>query len=536
MFKRIVAAYSVVILCFSMLLARLAVLCSAEPLAAAQKQQSEAVLTVAQTRGVIYDRRLRPLTSMVNKNIAAVMPNDRSADAVMRATEPLRRETLSEMLRSFMPFLWEINDDSPIYAKGVELFRVPQRYISEQPAVHIIGQLDPASGHGASGLEKAYDELLTTMGGTLKVRYSTDALRRGINDEAPEVENSGYDSGAGIVLTIDRDIQQIAERAAKSLKKGAVVVMEPYTGDILACASYPVFDPLSPADSMQNADEPFFNRAFAAYSVGSTFKLLTACCALEAGTGIDRSYNCEGAIEIKDKVFRCHNLAGHGEIEMTEALRRSCNPYFISLALKVGGQTLLYKAQQLGFGTAFEAAPGFSTASGTLPTQNELIAPAAVANFGFGQGVLTATPIQVAALVSAVANGGGAVEPRLVMGSTSDGGRIDNQTAVYSAKSVFLPSAAKSVKEMMISVVNDGSGKNAMPKHGGAGGKTASAQSGQYVDGKETVHAWFSGFYPAEKPKYTIVVLAEGGESGSDAACPVFAEIADGLWELEQRG
>lgn len=534
MAKRIFAAYCAVILCFSLLLARLAMLCSAEPLAAAQRQQSAAVLTIAQTRGVIYDRRLRPLTGMVSRNIAAVQPNDRSADAVMRATPPERRQQLSQLLRSFMPFLWEV-EEREIYAKGVEVFEVPQRYIGEQPAAHIIGQLDPATGRGASGLEKAYDDMLASMGGTLKIRYSTDALRRGIGDDAPRVENSGCNSGAGIVLTIDRDIQQIAEQAAKSLKKGAVVVMEPYTGDILACASYPVFNPLSPADSMKNADEPFFNRAFAAYSVGSTFKLLTACCALEAGTGIDRSYNCEGAIEVKDRLFRCHNLAGHGEIDMPEALRRSCNPYFISLALETGGQTLLYKARLLGFATAFEAAPGFSTASGTLPTQNELIAPAAVANFGFGQGVLTATPIQVACLISAVANGGGAVEPRLVAGSTADGERMENQTAVYSAKSVFLPSAAQSVKEMMVSVVEDGSGKNAMPKHGGAGGKTASAQSGQYVDGKETVHAWFSGFYPAEKPRYTIVVLAEGGESGSDAACPVFAEIADGLWELEHR-
>ncbi|MBP1577853.1 MAG: penicillin-binding protein 2 [Oscillospiraceae bacterium] len=532
--KRMLAAYSVVIMCFSLLIVKLSLLSAAEPLAMAQQQQSAAVITVAETRGVIYDRYLRPLTGITSKNIAAVLPNDRSADAVMRATEIERRAQLSEMLRSFKPFLWEVESDS-IYAKGVEVFKIPQRYMSEQPALHIIGQLDSATGKGASGLEKAYDEVLGAMGGTLKMRYSTDALQRGIAADAPKIENSGYDSKAGIVLTIDRDIQLIAERAAKKLKKGAVVIMEPYTGDILACASYPVFDPLSPADSMQNEDKPFFNRAFAAYSVGSTFKLLTAGCALESGEDIDRRYTCEGAIEVKDQIFRCHNLAGHGDIDMTEAMKRSCNPYFISLALETGGQTLLYKARQLGFGTAFEAAPGFSTASGTLPSQNELIAPAAVANFGFGQGVLTATPIQVANLVSAVANGGGAVEPRLVAGSTSDGEHIENQTAVYSAKRVFLPSAAQKVKEMMIAVVNEGSGKNAMPKHGGAGGKTASAQSGQFVDGKETVHAWFSGFYPAEKPRYTIVVLAEGGESGSDAACPVFAEIADGLWELGER-
>ncbi|MBP1557016.1 MAG: hypothetical protein J6A76_03790, partial [Oscillospiraceae bacterium] len=153
--KRMLAAYSVVIMCFSLLIVRLSLLSAAEPLAMAQQQQSAAVITVAETRGVIYDRYLRPLTGIMSKNIAAVLPNDRSTDAVMRATEIERRAQLSEMLRSFKPFLWEVESDS-IYAKGVEVFKIPQRYMSEQPALHIIGQLDSATGKGASGLEKAY--------------------------------------------------------------------------------------------------------------------------------------------------------------------------------------------------------------------------------------------------------------------------------------------------------------------------------------------------------------------------------------------
>jgi len=175
------------------------------------------------------------------------------------------------------------------------------------------------------------------------------------------------------------------------------------------------------------------------------------------------------------------------------------------------------------------------TASGSLPDEAELSAPAAVANFGFGQGRLTATPIQIAALISAFANGGGAVTPRLVMGSTADGEKMERSTAVYSPRRLFTEQAAEEVKQLMISVVEEGSGKNAKPSHGGAGGKTASAQTGQFIKGEERVHAWFSGFYPAQQPRYVITVLAEDGDSGSEAACPVFAEIANGIWRLENQ-
>lgn len=533
MYKRFLVTFSIMIFLFGLLIARLSLLAVTEPLMQAAQQQSATVLTVAETRGVIYDRKLRPLTGIETKNVAAVLPNDQAADVLMRDTPISKRAELQKKLTEMRPFLWEANSQA-LYARGLEVFLVPQRYLDEQPAVHILGQLDPANGRGVSGLERAYDSLLSSAGGVVQMRYATDALQRGIAASPPEIIDSGYLSGAGLVLTIDRDIQLIAERAAKALDRGAVVVMDPYTGDILASASVPAYDPNNPAEALTDPKAPFFNRAFAAYSVGSTFKLLTAASALEAGYTVDRKYTCTGAIEVLDQTFHCHQLTGHGTIDMQTALNRSCNPYFISLALKIGGPTLSYKAQQLGFGTRFEAAPGFFTAAGTMPTLNELDAPAAVANFGFGQGVLSATPIQIATLISAVANGGGAVTPRLVAGTTSNGKEITTATVIYSPRSVFLEQAALQVRNMMVEVVEDGSGKNAKPKQGGAGGKTASAQTGQYKDGKEVIHAWFSGFVPAEQPQYTIVVLAEGGESGSDVACPVFAEIADELYELRQ--
>jgi len=532
--KRIALVLAVFFLISGLITVRLSLISTAEPLMLAAKHQSAVVLKVAETRGGIYDRYLRPITGIESKNIAAILPNEQAADVVMRDISVDSRAKLQQALTGMAPFLWEVNSEQ-LFAKGLEVFRVPQRYSSSQPAVHLIGQLDAATGKGASGLEKAYDVLLRSAGGTLQMRYSADAMQRGSYAQPPEVIDTGYQNKSGIVLTLDLDIQRIAERAAIGLKKGAVVIVEPNTGDILACASVPTFDPNDAAAALKNKDQPFFNRAFAAYNVGSTFKLLTAAAALESGIGTDRSFECKGFIEIKDQIFRCHNLAGHKTIDMMQAMNKSCNPYFISLALRTGGQTLLYKAKQLGFGTALELAPGMFTASGSLPDEAELSAPAAVANFGFGQGRLTATPIQIAALISAFANGGGAVTPRLVMGSTADGEKMERSTAVYSPRRLFTEQAAEEVKQLMISVVEEGSGKNAKPSHGGAGGKTASAQTGQFIKGEERVHAWFSGFYPAQQPRYVITVLAEDGDSGSEAACPVFAEIANGIWRLENQ-
>ena len=531
MYKRFLFSFCAAILCFSLMITRLAGLATQSALLSAADQQSAAVLQVAQTRGVIYDRLMRPLTCIETEQIAAVLPCNQAADALMRRAPAGERQALLEKLTGMRPFLWQV-DSGDIYAKGIDVFPVAKRYLDEQPAVHLIGQLDAATGQGASGLELAYDSLLSAAGGSLQMRYFTDALGRGIPNSPPERIDTGYNSGAGLVLTLDRDLQQLTERAAVPLERGAVVIMDPQTGDLLASASVPAFHPNNPAGDMNDPDLPFLNRAFCAYSVGSTFKLLVAAAALEQGYPPSRSFDCQGAIEVLDQTFHCHNLNGHGVLDMQGALEHCSNPYFISLALELGGAPLLYKAQQLGFGTAFEAAPGFRSYSGTLPTARELLAPAATANFGFGQGALTATPVQIACLVSAIANGGGAITPRLVAGSTVDGTSLTSPTAVYSPRPVFLPEAAEQVRRMMVSVVEEGSGKNAKPQRGGAGGKTASAQTGQYLDGEEVVHAWFAGFYPAEEPRYTIVVFCEGGDSGGDRACPVFKEIADGIAAL----
>ena len=135
--------------------------------------------------------------------------------------------------------------------------------------------------------------------------------------------------------------------------------------------------------------------------------------------------------------------------------------------------------------------------------------------------------------MATVANDGAAVTPKLIAGYTGDGQTISEYTPTYSPRQVIRESAALQVQQMMIQVVEEGSGTKARPKALGAGGKTASAQTGTYDEnGEEIVQAWFAGFYPADEPQYAIAVLAEGMESGGDYAAPVFAEICDRIAEL----
>ncbi|MBQ2898404.1 MAG: penicillin-binding protein 2, partial [Oscillospiraceae bacterium] len=228
-------------------------------------------------------------------------------------------------------------------------------------------------------------------------------------------------------------------------------------------------------------------------------------------------------------VFKCHWESGHGEIGMEKALEISCNPYFINLALETGGGKILETAKNLGFGNPSYFGEIWFSAAGNLPSEEELFSKTVLASFAFGQGKLMATPIQLASLASAIANGGKAVTPKLVLGTYDKNGNYE-ETPDYSENPAISRKTAEILRKMMVNVVENGSGANAKPKNGTAGGKTASAQTGQFgPDGKEIIHAWFVGFYPAEKPEFAIAVLAEGMDSGGDFAAPIFRKICEGI-------
>ena len=535
--RRAVGVYAALVLIFTGMICRVYALSMGGALASAANTQSAFVLDVDNTRGVIYDCNLKPLVGTEVRKLAAVQPSPEAFTALAEAGEQVPAGASQTK-----PYLLPVEEE--VYAKGVEMIDAVERYGDEQLAPHIVGYLNPEKTNGAAGIEMAYDDLLKQYDGSLKLRYTLDAAGHTLTLNPPEVLRDNYKSEGGVALTLDADFQRIAQRAMKGVEKGAAVVMDVATGDIKASVSVPAYDANDLAASLQDPDSPFVNRAFSQYNVGSTFKLVVAAAALESGVSRYERYTCEGYADAGGHIFYCHWRNGHGNIDLKKAIEISCNPFFIHLGLETGGKNIVSMAREIGFTRAAQFTDDIRTQSGTLPSDAELESDAAVANLSFGQGSLTATPIQIAQMVSTTANGGFAVTPRLVEGFTDDGKTYYEHTAAYAPSRVFSKRTSDILRETLVNNVEVGSGVKAKPTVAGvgAGGKTASAQTGIYlepgVEESEVVHAWFAGYFPADTPKYAVVVLVEDGKSGEDTAAPIFRKIADGILvtELQRQG
>lgn len=530
------AIYIVLVVLFAGMISRIYVLTLGDSLASAAQNQSAYILQVDTSRGMIYDCAMQPLVNHSKKLIAAIQPSA-EANAALAQVKNESDGNFTFDPQATRPYTVELPEEE-VYAKNIELFEGYARYDEEQLlAPHIIGYLNGDKTDGIAGIELSYNELLKKYGGVLNLRYFIDALGHPAGNQAPEIIMNNYQNQGGVVLTLNADFQRAAQNAMKDVEKGAVVIMDVNTGDIKASVSMPAYDPNNLSKSLKDPDSPFVNRAFSQYNVGSTFKLVTAAAALENGFGRYNPYTCQGYVDVDGHTFYCHWRNGHGEIALKKAIEVSCNPFFINMGLTAGGKKIASMAREIGFTRAAHLTDDMVTQPGTLPSNTELRSDTAVANFAFGQGKLTATPIQIAQMVSTVANGGYAVTPRLVEGFTSDGKTIEEHTTAYSPVQVFSKETSDILRECMVANVEEGSGVQAKPLRGMAGGKTASAQTGIYLtpgeEDSEIVHAWFAGYYPAQTPKYAIVVLVEGGESGSDAAAPIFKRIADAIYLAE---
>ncbi|MCL2057032.1 MAG: penicillin-binding transpeptidase domain-containing protein [Oscillospiraceae bacterium] len=529
-YRRILGVYTVVAMLFAFAIFRVYTVATSDNLMSVGGSQGTYRMDVAKTRGAIYDRNMNPLVNRGHRYLASVVPTIQAAGALLDGKEGEERGSLADMLRGTAPFVLEVEDEN-IYAAGVDVFRVPVRYGENQVAPHIIGYLSGDGVSGAAGIEKAYDSFLAETGMQITRSYRVDAAGRAMTGGGFGVERSGSREGAGgVVLTIDASIQELAQNAlAEAGEKGAAVVLDIATGDILAMASLPVFDPADIAASFDSADAPFINRAVSGFNIGSVFKLVISAAALEMGIPASYSYNCTGSVTADGVSFRCNNHAVHGYIDMARALQVSCNTYYITLAQEIPPAFVLSVAENLGLGASAELADGMFTARGNLPSEAELSNAAAYANFSFGQGSSLASPLQMAVAVAQIANQGMSAPPRLIRGFTLDGTDMAEEIPFYGRSRVLSERTSARLRELMVSVVEEGSGRTAKPHQGSAGGKTSSAQTGSFIGGREVVHAWFAGFYPAAAPKYAICVFVEGGQSGESAAAPVFRKIADGL-------
>ncbi len=488
---------------------------------AAAARQGQYTLNIYKHRGSIFDRNFNSLTNISGATAAAVVATPQSLTRLQSALSSEDFYSAAERLKSGKPIL--LHPEEKLSASGITLFSTYQRYSGLAP--HIVGYLD-SSGHGESGIEAAWDSLLYSETCT-SINYKCDAAGNALAGITPEIFNLKNDAvDSGVVLTIDSRIQQIVQEETTALGCGAAVVLSPQTGDILALHSFPAFDQSNPQASLSSKDSPFLCRALQGYNTGSVFKSCIAAAALESGDFTDQTFVCDGYINVDGIKFVCNKSAGHGEMDLRSALARSCNVYFYKLALATDPAQLYSTALKMGFGEEIKLASGLITKGGSLPNQSLLTTtPAAVANFAIGQGDVMISPLNLAAAYAAIANGGTYYNPRLVLG-IKDKDTFSPATTPQGNR-VLSPATCATINKALTLAVAEGTGTAAKMDHYTAAGKTATAQTGWQKGGKNVLISWFAGYFPADSPRYVIVIMKEDGRSGSADCAPIFKKIAD---------
>jgi penicillin-binding protein 2 len=417
---------------------------------------------------------------------------------------------------------------------------------------------------GVVGIEGAFDEQLRGRTGIKSVLVNSLGYRQSENTWNPS------EAGQNVFLTIDHSIQQAAEQALRTASvpytgpvRGAAIVMDARNGDLLAVASCPAYDPndfvprLSPEKSQPLQDPlltPQINRAtYGVYAPGSVFKIVVGMAALEAGLNPrDRIYNPpDPADAAHGHIFvgrrKVKDTAAPGEYDFRRALMRSCNTYFITNGLRCGAENIVRLAQRLHFGER-TGIPTWQDAGGVVPSRQWLDANRGgawfdgnTANLCIGQGDIAVTPLQVAVMIAAVANGGKVLWPRLVA-------RIEPQETLADEQPVTFPTARVRdelkvsrrtldiVRDAMLADVEDseGTGTRAFVPGMRICAKTGTAQIQQ---GNKTVGhtTWFASFAPYQDPRYVVVVMIEDGASGGVTCAPIGHQIYLALQKREQQ-
>lgn len=396
---------------------------------------------------------------------------------------------------------------------------------------------------GSKGLEKTYEEYLRGSKGYNLVLV--DSRQRIISRYLSGKEDISPIKGKDLVLTLDLPTQQKAEELFLG-KKGAVVAIEPSTGEIIAFTSSPSFDLNSFAsvtsgstwnDLVNDPDKPLFNRAtMSIYPPGSTIKMLEALIGLEENI-IDKDYsvNCQGGYRFGDRFFKCTHV--HGTVDMERSIEKSCNTYYYKLMLEIGLEKWAEYMRKFGFGSKTEVDISEESAGLVPDTEyyNRVYGPRGwtrgfLVSLGIGQGELSATPIQLAQYVSLLANSGETYKPHFVKGYINDDGELVKfpfeKINVDIKKENF-----EIVRKGMYDVVNE-SGTATWIKQQDVviAGKTGTSQN---PHGKD--HALFVGFAPYDNPKIAVAVFVENVGFGSTHAAPIARDLIRSYLRLDKQ-
>ncbi|HZR78385.1 MAG TPA: penicillin-binding protein 2 [Chthoniobacterales bacterium] len=401
---------------------------------------------------------------------------------------------------------------------------------------------------GREGLEQTFNELLTGKHGEYKLTFDKDGRKTSEKLIKPPVP------GNNIVTTLDLRLQQLAEKALEAkAKRGAIVIVDPNDGDILALASWPTFDPnvFVPAISAEkfkqlqdDPDIPLLARAFrSAYPPGSTFKVAVGIAALEAAAIRPNDlYQCVPAIQIGNITFHNWKKGDQGALNFVQALTESCDTWFYQVGIKTGAQPIIDWALKLGFGAKC-GIPLRGEAEGRVPTDDYMKATHGrkllngdIANLSIGQGDMLVTPLQMAQAMAIIANGGRFYQTRLVRQAQSIDQQIVTAYELREKRALDVsPETMEQVRTGMKEVVNgpNGTGHSAQLEGAEVAGKTGTAQWGP--KNKERTAAWFAGFLPADQPRYAFAAVYEGDVGskvhGGTTAGPMIADIFQDIYK-----
>lgn len=491
-------------------------------------------------RGNILDRNLIPITNRTKEIYLVLKPLYlREKEGEIASIAEILGLELSSLKRDLefrkSPLIITCNQHekdalTKLNLQGISFINSLKRYSENSVAKHITGYINEVDKTGQTGLEKYFQDTLK-LNSKSSVGVITDAKNNLVTGLGYRFIESETEKKLNVKLTLDYHIQKIAEDVMKKNSlKGAVVIEDVVSGDVVAMVSKPDYDPNNIKKYLNSSDKELFNRAVASYNLGSIFKIIVLASAYENGINPNMNYFCPGYVSLGDKIFKCSSFekGGHGLIGLEDAFASSCNAYFIELGIKIGHTNIINTAKNFGFGSFTGInGQGVEESPGYLPDIKKQFTFGDTANISIGQGDVLSSPLQVADMVATIANGG--IKNRVnIVDSIIDSS--DNTLKVVrfdEGNRIISKEVCDRIKYLMEKVTVSGTGIKAnLDKYGGAGAKTGSAETGQYINGEKIVHAWFAGYFPRLNPRYSVAVFIENGKSGGSVAAPIFEEIA----------
>lgn len=537
---------------FFLLLGRLAWLNAwrgADFVAMAQNQRLSTTSEYEFSRGDFLDRHGEALTGRAERVLlvfpALLSPTDRlHLPALLDELEIAPAPTLAANLQADSPFAAARNLSERQYAAlqakisgkdGLFCTVYHPRYAENAPAAHLIGYVGQSTPNeaaalskvnsadtayiGKSGLEYQYDGLLRGRA-CAKLAVACDEQGRQVGSGLRLIPSTAENTALNVRLTIDYSYQQILE-SAMSDKNGAAVLLDVTNGDVLAMCSSPDYDPN--IGQPQIDGDNYLNKALCYYPPASVFKLVLAAAALEEGISLgDSDFTCSGQVAVNDEhIVHCWKASGHGAEDLSTAIANSCNPYFITLGQRLGGELIREYAWRLGL--TEQVLRGVKVNSTNMLAFNSSVA-GDVANVSIGEKGIRATPLMLARLLAAIAADGLLPEPRLVIALEDESGSARQTVSSATPRRVISPQTARAIRDMLVNAVNNGTGKPAASSIIGIGGKTGTSQN---------FGVWFACFFPTDTPRWAMAVYIADGSSGGSDAGSVCREVAEKLALLE---